>query len=129
MKSISSIQRFLQILEIAERIQLKILKHTAPQLLKYPGYLSSKAIECQWDCVFVFLFVCSLSPPKRRCLMNWILRDDYPGVADGFRLKKSRLDQPLARKPQKTEQILAQIHLILLLTNLISTSGFATTKL
>ena len=34
-------------------------------------YLSIKAPVCQWVCLFVYLFVCSLTPPQRRIPVTW----------------------------------------------------------
>ena len=60
-------------------------------------YLSIKAPVCQWVC----LFVCSLTPPKRRTQRAEILRDDSSWDEEGFRLKNIRLCETIRRKIKK----------------------------
>ena len=49
--------------------------------------LSTKAIGCQWFCLYVFLFVCSLNTPKRLILMSWSFEGWFPLGCRWFRPK------------------------------------------
>ena len=79
--------------EIKEKIDVEWWSSAYPSI-----FPSSKAIGCQWDC----LFVCSLTPPKRLNLMSLKFRDDFPLGADGFRPKNNQIRRTVeGKKPRE----------------------------
>ena len=79
-------------------------------------YLSSKAIWCQWVCVFV----CSLIAPKRRTHQSWNFERWL--LLRGADLLKNFKNWPFAEKPKNANSTSTNplYHLILLLSNLLS---------
>ena len=60
---------------------------------------SSKAIVCEWVCVFV----CSQTPPKQLILFSRNFEGWFPsGDADGFRLKNIRICWTISKKIKKS---------------------------
>ena len=81
-----------------------LIRHQKPKScdLKWTiSYLSIKALVCQWVSEAVSVFVCSLTPTKRRIRMSWNFEGCFPLGCRRFRLKNIRIRRTVSRKKNR----------------------------